>query len=63
MEKSTRSTAIGMHLGKTIYKIIENNGHQYVFDRLAECDLDGCPLQQLSKDELMLKSGLIYRQA
>ena len=63
MEKSTRSNAIGMHLGKPIYQMIENNGRKYVFDRLAECDWDGCPLQQLGKGELMLKSGLIYRQA
>jgi len=55
--------AIGSHLGKPIYKAFSSNGVQYVFDRIAECDMDGCPLQQLSKNELMLKSGLIYKQA
>ena len=32
------------------------------YDRVAECDHDGCPLDQLNKDEVMLKAGLIYKR-
>lgn len=67
MGKQTVSNAkygptVGSHLGKPIYKTIINDGIKYIFDRIAECDHDGCPLQQLHKDEVMLKSGLIYKQ-
>ena len=62
MNKQQASTTVGSHLGKPIYQTIISDGIQYIFDRIAECDFDGCPLQQLSKNELMLKSGLIYRQ-
>jgi hypothetical protein len=54
---------IGSHLGKPIYSTIEAEGHKYVFDRLAECDRDGCPLQQLQKNEVLFQPGLIYRAA
>ena len=63
MKKENFGPAIGSHLGKPIYKTFNSDGVAYVFDRIAECDLDGCPLQQLAKNELMLKSGLIYKQA
>lgn len=56
--------AIGSHLGKPIYEsITEQGGRRYVFDRLAKCDRDGCPLDQLRKNELLLNPGLIYRKA
>ncbi len=54
---------IGSHLGLPIYSAIETEGHKYVFDRLAECDPDGCPLSQLRKNELLFQPGLIYRAA
>jgi len=55
--------AIGTHLGKPIFSTIESEDGKFVFDRLAECDRDGCPLQQLAKAELMFNPGLIYRPA
>ena len=63
MNKQLSTPTIGTHLGRPIYALIDNDGKQYVFDRIAECDHDGCPLQQLSKGELMLKTGLIYKPA
>jgi len=53
--------AIGTHLGKPIYESIIQSGITYIFDRLAECDRDGCPLDQLAKEELMFAPGLIYK--
>ena len=55
--------AIGSHLGKPIYESITEQTQRYVFDRLAQCDRDGCPLDQLNKDELLFAPGLIYRQS
>jgi len=55
--------AIGTHLGKPIYESIIQAGTKYIFDRLAECDRDGCPLDQLHKDELMFAPGLIYKSS
>lgn len=55
--------SIGTHLGKYIYKTIESEGIKYDYDRKAECDSDGCPLQQLSKNEVMFNPGLIYKKA
>ena len=54
---------IGSHLGKPIYKTITQFDKKYVFDRLAQCDGDGCPLDQLNKEEILLIPGLIYRPA
>jgi len=62
VQKQTIGPAVGTHLGKPIYQTIVTDGIQYIFDRIAECDFDGCPLQQLAKNELMLKTGLIYKQ-
>jgi hypothetical protein len=53
--------AIGSHLGKPIYESIDQQDTHYVFDRLAECDRDGCPLDQLKKDEILFTPGLIYK--
>lgn len=53
---------IGSHLGKPIYESIEDNELKYVFDRLAEGDTDGYPLDQLEANELLLNPGLIYKK-
>lgn len=53
---------IGSHLGKPIYDFVVQSGKKYIFDRLAECDRDGCPLDQLGKGELLFAPGLIYKQ-
>lgn len=62
MSKRTYGPAIGSHLGKTIYQTIQQEDHQYEFDRLAHCDTEGCPLDQLNKNEMMMDPGLIYKQ-
>jgi len=54
---------IGSHLGKPIYETITQHNDRYIFDRLAKCDRDGCPLDQLRKNELLINPGLIYRKA
>ncbi len=53
---------VGMHLGKPIFQVIEANDTRFEYNRVAECDNDGCPLDQLKSGELMLKSGLIYKR-
>lgn len=63
MNKQQLGPTVGSHLGRPIFQTIISEGIQYIFDRIAECDFDGCPLQQLNKNEMMLKSGLIYRQS
>ncbi|NOZ52761.1 MAG: hypothetical protein GXP08_06390 [Gammaproteobacteria bacterium] len=63
MEKKRFGQAIGTHLGKPIYESITQSDIHYFFDRVAECDRDGCPLDQLNKDELMFAPGLIYKQS
>ena len=63
MEQPVYGRKIGSHLGKPIYESIARNGYKYVYDRLAECDSDGCPLDQLKQNEVMFNPGLIYRQA
>ena len=63
MVKREYGPKIGSHLGKPIYESITQFEKKYVFDRLAECDRDGCPLDQLKKDEILFEPGLIYRAA
>lgn len=64
MSKPVYGPPIGSHLGKPIFSSVETEeGSKYIFDRLAECDRDGCPLDQLSKNELMFNPGLIYKPA
>jgi len=63
VSKNKYGPAIGTHLGKPIFSTIESEEGKYKFDRLAECDRDGCPLGQLQKDELMFNPGLIYKTA
>ena len=63
MSNTKYGPAIGTHLGKPIFSTIESEEGVSKFDRLAECDRDGCPLDQLQKDELMFNPGLIYKTA
>ena len=52
---------VGNYLGQPIFQTIESCNDTYVFDRIAEC-IDGeFPLDQLNKDELLIRPGLIYR--
>lgn len=53
---------VGTHLGHPIFKNVQKDGVNYVFDRIAECDDDGCDLTQLRPHELLLKNGLIYHR-
>ena len=53
---------IGSHLGKPIYQTIESDGDKFEYNRLAECDEDGCPLDQLERNEVLMVPGLIYRK-
>ncbi len=62
MEKPNLGRKIGSHLGKPIYETIESNGYKYAYDRLARCDSEGCPLDQLGHNEVMLNPGLIYKK-
>ena len=49
-------------MGKPIFKSIKGPDGTLVFDRIAHCDEEGCPLDQLGKNEVMMSPGLIYRQ-
>lgn len=62
MEKLEYGPKVGSHLGKPIYKTIAGNGYKFEYDRLAECDSEGCPLDQLETGEVLINPGLIYRQ-
>ena len=56
-----RASLVGNYLGQPIYQTIESRSGTYVFDRIAE-NIDGeFPLDQLNKDELLIRPGLIYR--
>jgi hypothetical protein len=58
---SHRTSSVGNYLGQPIYQTIESRNGTYIFDRIAVC-IDGeFPLDQLNKDELLIKPGLIYR--
>ena len=63
MNKPVYGPPTGTHLGKPIFSTIESDNGKFIFDRLAECDRDGCPLDQLKKNELLFQPGLIYRPA
>ncbi len=62
MKNQINYETVGTYLGKAIRKTIESDGSLFQYDRVAECDNDGCPLDQLNKDEVMLKAGLIYKR-
>jgi hypothetical protein len=52
---------LGKYLGHPIFETIESRNETYVFDRIAR-NIDGeFPLDQLNKDEVLIKPGLIYR--
>jgi hypothetical protein len=57
----TVKSQIGDYLGQPIFRTITSGSGTYVFDRIAE-NIDGeFPLEQLGKDEVLIKPGLIYR--
>lgn len=59
--QTQRASLVGNYLGQPIYQTIESHSGTYVFDRIAE-NIDGeYPLEQLNKDELLIRPGLIYR--
>jgi hypothetical protein len=59
--QTQRASLVGNYLGQPIYQTIESRSGTYVFDRIAE-NIDGeFPLEQLNKDELLIRPGLIYR--
>ena len=59
--ETQRASLVGNFLGQPIYQTIESRSGTYVFDRIAE-NIDGeFPLEQLNKDELLIRPGLIYR--
>jgi len=56
-----RKPQLDDYLGHPVQRTIEMHNTLYVFDRIAE-NIDGeFPLDQLKKDELLVKPGLIYR--
>ena len=60
-QSATQSNRIGKYLGHPIYKTIQSNKGTYEFDRIAR-NIDGeFPLDQLNKDEVLIRPGLIYR--
>ena len=59
--QAQRNIQIGDFLGQPIYQTLELQNSTYVYDRIAK-NIDGeFPLDQLGKDELLVKPGLIYR--
>jgi len=52
---------IGTFMGRPIFRSIENQDGTFVFDRIAQCDDEGCPLDQLAQNERLFAPGLIYR--
>ena len=60
-QSATQSSRIGKYLGQPIYQTIQSNYGTYEFDRIAR-NIDGeFPLDQLNKDEVLIRPGLIYR--
>mgnify|MGYP001813292599 CR=1 FL=1 len=56
-----QGSQVGNYMGQPIFQTIESASGTYVFDRIAE-SVDGeFPLDQLGKNELLIKPGLIYR--
>ena len=62
MQQQKHSRTVGMHVGKPIVESIYSNDNRYIFDRIAECSDEGCPLDQLRKNEILIRPGLIYKQ-
>lgn len=60
-QSATNKSRVGDYMGQPIYQTIESRNGTYVFDRIAE-NIDGeFPLDQLKKNELLIRPGLIYR--
>jgi len=60
-QNQNRSLQVGNYLGQPIRETITASTGTYVFDRIAK-NVDGeFPLDQLNKDELLIRPGLIYR--
>ena len=60
-QSATQSSRIGKYLGQPIYQTIQSTYGTYEFDRIAR-NIDGeFPLDQLNKDEILIRPGLIYR--
>ena len=59
--QAQRASLVGNYLGQPIYQTIESRSGTYIFDRIAECVDGEFPLDQLSKDELLIRPGLIYK--
>ena len=60
-QSEIQDSRIGNFMGQPIFKTIESHNGTYVFDRIAK-SIDGeFPLDQLDKDELLIRPGLIYR--
>jgi len=60
-QSATQGQQVGNYLGQPIFKTITSRNGTYVFDRIAK-NIDGeFPLDQLGKDEVLIKPGLIYR--
>lgn len=58
---NAQGAKVGNYMGQPIFKTIESRNETYVFDRIAK-NVDGeFPLDQLNKDELLIRPGLIYR--
>lgn len=59
--QTQRASLVGNFLGQPIHQTIVSRSITYVFDRIARCVDGEFPLDQLSKDELLIRPGLIYR--
>ena len=60
-QTAIQSSQIGNYMGQPICKTITSRNGPYIFDRLAKCVDGEFPLDQLDKDEVLIKPGLIYR--
>jgi len=60
-QNSNQSLQVGDYLGQPIRETITASTGTYIFDRI-EKNVDGeFPLDQLDKNELLIRPGLIYR--
>ena len=60
-QTAIQSSQIGNYMGQPIFKTITSRNGTYIFDRIAKCVDGEFPLDQLDKDEVLIKPGLIYR--
>ncbi len=58
-----KRSQIGNFLGQPVFETFTSRNMTYVFDRVARY-IDGeFPLEQLDKEEVLIRPGLIYRPA